>query len=880
MLTIALQTLRTRFTLFIGTFIALSLGVALIAGTGQVLDATRKQDGPAAAGRYDAADAVVRAPQSYSVTFGSGDGAYEETRTGTRTHRLDDAGEVAGKVAAVDGVARVVVDRSVPAQLLDGADATAVTTARAWTAAALAPHLLSDGREPAAAGEVVLAPAPGAEAGARVGDRLALLTAQGREEVRVVGIATRPGPAEPEGAATAFLTEDALAGLNPAPAEADAVAVFAEPGAAAGTVADAVRAALPDSPLAVHTGTGKESGTAGANRAAALDEVATLLAIMALIGCFVSVFVVSGTFAFSIAQRRRELALLRTVGATPAQVTRMVTAEAAALGAAASAVGCLIGVQGSDGITAVLQHYGMAPADMEVPVSVPVLVISFVIGLAVALAGVLAASRRAARVRPAETLRESDTDTKVMTRGRWITGGLFLALAVLLLVQLPRAGDDGAVVISLLLTEILVIAMVAFAPLLVPPLVRVAAWPVAALTRFTGTLAADSARAAVRRTASCAAPILVTVAVAGSLVSMSDATSASAVNDERTHLRAGAVVESGTRIGVPEEGVRELGGLPDVRSASPVEVTSGFLVGFNALIPSDVGAVDPARLADSFELKAADGDLAGLRGDTVAVSRTLSAQAGWKTGDEVSLRLSDTTALKLKVVAVLDASAGLPGALLPRDTLLDADPGLAAGRVYLALDEGADAAQVAGAADAVAREYGAAAFDRESWLERSAADSEREGRILVLVLLGMALLYTGIAIANTLVMAAEQRASGVLLLRRLGATGGQVLRSVLWETLTVVVVGGILGIAAAGVTVLGMSRALDGAGGASFPVPWAEMGGVLGGCLLIAMIASLIPTVLQLRSTRTPRPKAVTPPPGAGLPTAPQEVEPPVHSRS
>ncbi|WDV32343.1 hypothetical protein OIM90_16675 [Streptomyces sp. AD16] len=77
-------------------------------------------------------------------------------------------------------------------------------------------------------------------------------------------------------------------------------------------------------------------------------------------------------------------------------------------------------------------------------------------------------------------------------------------------------------------------------------------------------------------------------------------------------------------------------------------------------------------------------------------------------------------------------------------------------------------------------------------------------------------------------------------------------------------VGGILGIAAAGVTVLGMSRALDGAGGASFPVPWAEMGGVLGGCLLIAMIASLIPTVLQLRSTRTPRPKAVTPPPARG----------------
>ncbi|MFE5736796.1 ABC transporter permease [Streptomyces celluloflavus] len=887
MLTIALQTLRTRFTLFIGTFIALSLGVALIAGTGQVLNATRQQSGAPAPGRYDAADVVVRAPQSYSVRFGSGDGAYEETRTGTRPHRLGDAEKIGAKVASVPGVAKAVVDRSVPARLLTGpdADAGAETVARGWTSASLAPFRLSGGHAPQRPGEAVLAFAPGAGPVARVGDRLTLLTAQGRHEVRVVGLAERAGAtkaADGSAVSAVFLTDTEVRQLSPVPAEADAVAVVAGPGVDARSLAERIGSALPDSGLSAYTGGKKESGTAGASRAEALGQVATLLALMALIGCFVSVFVVSGTFAFSIAQRRRELALLRTVGATPSQVTRMVLAEAAVLGLVASVVGCVLGVQGSGAITAVLKHYGMAPADMTVPVSVPVLVISFVLGLVVALLGVFAASRRAAKVRPVETLRESDVETRVMTTGRWITGGLFLALSVFLLFQLPGAGDDGAVVISMVLTEILVVAMVAFAPLLVPPLVRVAAWPLAALTRFTGTLAADSARSAVRRTASCAAPILVTVAVAGSLVSMSNATSATSINDERAHLRAGVVVKAAGEVGVPADGVRALAGLHGVTGASPIELTSGSLVSFNALIPSTIGAVDADELAGSFRLTAAKGSLGALRGDTVAVSRTVADQAGWSVGEEVSLRLSDTTAMKLKVAAVLDTTAGLPGVLLPRDTLLRASPGLAPGRVYLALADGARPEEVARAAGEVARGYGAEALSHDEWLARSAASAQQEGRTLVLVLLGMALLYTGIAIANTLVMAAEQRAGGLLLLRRLGATGGQVVRSVLWETLTVVVVGGVLGIAAAGVTMLGMGRALSRSTGgtAAFPVPWAEMGMVLGGCLVVAVIASLIPTVLQLRSFRTPRRAASVPTaPGPGNGAAPQQVEPPVASR-
>ncbi|MBT3166960.1 ABC transporter permease [Streptomyces sp. Vc74B-19] len=856
MLTTALQTLRTRFTLFTGTFIALSLGVALIAGTGQVLDATRRQSAPVT-GWYDAADVVVRAPQSYSVRFGRGDGAYDETRTGTRVHRLADAEETVRRIEAVPGVDQVVVDRSVPARLSGGpaaGDGTE-TVARGWSSAPPARLRLSEGRAPARSGEVVLAPAPGAEPEARAGDRRVLFTSQGREEVRVVGVAEGLGSADPGGPTTVFLTDPAVRQMSSAPSAADAIAVVAEPGLAAATLADRIRAALPDSTITVRTGAGKESGTAGARRAGALDEVATLLAVMALIGCFVSVFVVAGTFAFSVAQRRRELALLRTLGATPSQVTRLVTTEAALLGLVASGVGCALGAQAGDLLVSVLKHYAMAPAGMTVTVSAPVLVISFVTGVVVALAGAFSASRRAAGVRPAETLREADVESGVMTRGRWIAGGFCSAVAVLLLLQLPRAGSDGAVVVSLLLTMVLVVVLTAFAPLLVPPLVWAAARPLAAFTRSTGALAADNARAAVRRTASCAAPILVAVAVAGALIGMSNATSATAVADERAHLRADIVVEGPGEVGVPAVAVRELDGVPGVRGSVPVATTTGHLVGSSALIPAGIGAVDPGGLSDGFRLRTAEGSMDDLRGATVAVSRTLADQAGWHSGEEVRLRLSDTTELELTVTAVLKSTAGLPGVLLPRDTLLSADPGISVGRVYLTLAGDADPGDATRRAAAVARAYGAEALGRAAWLDRSAEAAEREGRVLVLVLLGMALAYTAVAIANTLVMAAEQRASVVLLMRRLGATGGQVVRSVLWETLTVVAVGGVLGSAAAGVTVLGLGRASAEAGdGAVLPVPWSETRVVLGSCLVVAVTASLVPTLIQLRVTRIPRP--------------------------
>ncbi|MFF8788910.1 ABC transporter permease [Streptomyces sp. NPDC015125] len=871
MVSLALSTLRARWALFAGTFLALSLGVALIAGTGQVLDATRATSKPGGPGRYDAAAVVVRAGQSVTVGFGSGGGAYDQRLTATSPHRLGGARRTAAAVRAVPGVRRAVLDRSLPARVVTGHanDASDRPVGHGWSSAALTPFRLTRGHPPTGDDQVVLAAALAGRTGTAVGDTVAVVTPRGRQRMTVAGIAAPPGKDGVPGEATVFFADDTAQRLSADPDRADAVAVLAAPGTSATALADRIHAALPDKSLTAGTGTAKGGHPAAASRAAALGDVATLLAVMAVIAGFVSVFVVSGTFAFAIDRRRRELALLRTVGATPRQVRRMIMAESAVLGVVASAAGCGLGIFGGRWLASVLSSFGMAPEDFDVPVSPTVLLISFFVGLGVALLGVFAASRRAAKVRPAESMRESEVETRVMTRGRRLTGSLFLAVAVLLLILLPQAGGDGAVVISLVLTEILVVAMAAFAPLLVPPLVRLATLPLAALTRITGALAGDNARAAVRTTASAAAPILVTVAVAGSLIGVTRASAATTIADDRAHLRADVVVAAADGgAGLPAAAQRELASVPGVRAASPVAETSGFLVGAGYVMASGIGAVDPARLSGAIRLDAAGGSLGALRGDAVAVTKLVAGQLGWKAGDEVEVYLADATKVRVRVAAVIGSSAGLPAVLFPRDALARHAPDTMASAAYLSLAPGADRAAVTAAAGKIADAYGAAAHDRDDWLAQRARATHEEGRILVLVLLGMSLLYTGIAIANTLVMAAGERAEGIALMRRLGATRGQVLRTVGWETLTVVAVGGTLGVLAGAVTMLGTRRALSESGErAEFPLPWQEMGAVLAGCLLVALLATLVPTLLRLRSSDGPAGNTETPGTGDPVPT-------------
>ncbi|MBP0450530.1 ABC transporter permease [Kitasatospora sp. RG8] len=321
MLSVALSTLRVRWASFVGTFLALALGVGLMATAVPVIAATGSVADPAEH-RYCAAPVVVVPNTTIDVADDSGQIQH--------TAVAQQPGLTAALVAAVARTGRVVEDHSFYAQLAGGPKDQ---VGRGWSAAEAGGYRLAAGRAPGAEDEVVV----GGGAASLVGRTLGLLTAAGLRTVTVTGVTD-----EVRYEHAVFFSDGEAARLSP---DVDALAVYGPVEAVRQAVADGSGGPAPALVL-----TGKERATADPHHAALLamvDSVDTPLGLAAAVAGFVAVFVVAGTFALSITQRRRELALLRLIGSTRRQLRRLIYAEAVLVGLLASAAGCALGLLGT-----------------------------------------------------------------------------------------------------------------------------------------------------------------------------------------------------------------------------------------------------------------------------------------------------------------------------------------------------------------------------------------------------------------------------------------------------------------------------------------------------------------------------------------------------
>ncbi|OAH09394.1 macrolide transporter ATP-binding /permease protein [Streptomyces jeddahensis] len=206
--------------------------------------------------------------------------------------------------------------------------------------------------------------------------------------------------------------------------------------------------------------------------------------------------------------------------------------------------------------------------------------------------------------------------------------------------------------------------------------------------------------------------------------------------------------------------------------------------------------------------------------------------------------LGDGTRKSLRIAAVMTVGTGGNGVYVtPRNA-----PGATVDRVDVSLAVGADATAVAaGLRDAV-RASGGHVLTKDQWTEASYPETNRTTRLGLLLVLGIALLYTGISLANTMVMATSDRVRDLAVLRLAGATSRQVLRLVGGEALMVVAVGGVLGLLVAALNLLGMWSALGFLSvWTSIQMPWAAIGTVLGACAVLAVVSAVAPAGLALR---------------------------------
>lgn len=835
MLSLVLRGIRTRWVTFAGSFVALALGVGIVAATGLALAATfdAPHQGPE---RFAAAPVLVRGEDRLRV----------DTPIGVRTRPLTDPRAVPAELAAeLAGLGRTELDRTFPVTLGparpagDGEQAVG----HPWPVADAAPYRLVSGRAPAAPGEVVVTAADGSDpaAGKGTGDRITVTTPVGSGTRTVVGT-VRPAHGAAGFETAVFFTEAEAARISP---DIDAVAVHADPAAVRATVRKAAGTGSGTGPgMAVLTGDERRRADPDPDRdAEALVSVNALLGTAAGITAFVSVFVIASTFSYGVAQRRREFGLLRTAGATPGQVRRLVYAEAVLVGVLASAAGCRLGLSGAPRLASWMAGEGMAPRWFAIGDQAWPLHAAFWTGLAVALAGAVTAAHRAGRTGPVEALRESAVDSGSMPLSRILLGtAVLLTGAVLVAVALVQ-DPGGLLKRKTYITQpmLLIVGFALFAPVLVRPAIRSLTWLPARLPGAAGLLTRENACAGLRRTAAVAAPVIVTVALAASLMGTTATIDAAGAAEARTQATGDfvATADGGAISARFVERARRIPGaaVSASRSTSVTVLEEGV-----ALVSSEARAVDPADAAAVSALPVVAGRFADLDDGGIVVNEE------WLTktvGERVGVRLGDGREVTLRVVAVLATGTGGNGVYVtPRNAAR-----AAIDRVDIGIRAGTERSAVAKQLYADGRATGAEVLTTAQWVKAAHPATGGSTRTGLLMILAIALLYTGIALANTQVMATSDRVRELAVLRLAGATKAQVLRLIGVEALAVVAVGAVLGGLVAALNLLGVRTALGLLGvGSGVVVPWGAIGLVVGVSAALAVVFAVLPASFALRT--------------------------------
>ncbi|MFH8617663.1 FtsX-like permease family protein [Streptomyces sp. NPDC017979] len=795
----SLAFLRERRTAFVGAFTALCLGAAILTTSALIL----LSGGSGVPERYAGTPVLVQSGPLDPVTFHE-----------AAPFAPGDVRRLARDLAALPGVRVAVPDRSFYAQAVDGARPLGDQRAgdrlgHGWSSAALAPYRLITGRAPRTADEVAVDRSLGLATGART----TLLTADGPVPFTVSGTVDGPGYYLTDARAAELSAGVRVVGLRLAEG-ADAAAVAA---GAARVVGDAGRVLRGDGRADLAPGQDEETRWIGGQ----------VVSAMTGLSAFVTVFVVSSAFAFTVLRRRREFGLLRTIGATPRQVRRTVYVEGLVVGAVAAAAGTLLGTFGAPVLGDVLVDAGFQPRGFAVVQRPWASALAFLAGVAIAFAGVWTASRRAARIRPMEALREAAVDDRPLTAWRRNTGLAFVALGVGAAVGTASAAPSDMMTFALVTAVGLITGTALLMPALVPPLVRLATRPLRGARGATVALVRAGMLAAVRRTSSTVAPVLATVAFTV-LITVNTATSAQSYADRDVAdvTAAATVVPAGTP-GLTDAEVRRITGspiLPTVLHAGPGRT------------PVEAVGVDPTAYAAVHGLS--DGDLAALtEGDgAVVVARSALAAFGARAGASVPVTFEDGTTRTLRIAAVVDDRELPHAAVLSRALVRAHDPAALTAAVHRT----GPPVEVRGGREITVEEFGG----------RDAAAEDRLVRVFTLLLVALSAGYTGIAVAGTLLMSTADRLPDLRILRRSGATVRQVLGALAAESALVVAIGTVLGALVALPSLLGIRAGLSGTLGipVDLVVPWPPILATVAATLLLAQLATVLPAARSLRT--------------------------------
>lgn len=821
----------------VGAFVMIAMTATIAATAAQIMATALGAPG---AGRFAAADAVVRA--NPTVRLGSGDNV--DKVDVQRAALLPTAALT--RVGAVPGVRSAVGDVAFPLTVIGRGGVPLSTRGDApahghgWPSAALTPYRLARGHAPNAPGDVVLDAGLARAGGFRVGDRVRVVSPAGADTFRLAGVAAT-SRVQQERQSSVFLTQARAQQLSGLGAGFNAIAVRAGPGVDGARLRDRIAAAVGGEAQVLDH---RHAATADAGDPRAFDRV-ELVAVVAAGGGItlaIVVFVVAGTIAFAVGRRRREIALLRAVGATPGRVRRLVLRETALIGLLAGAAGCLAATALFAPFTDALVSVGLAPDGFVVAPHWLPYAIAAAVGVVVALLATLVATRRALTVRPGEALVEAALPARRMSVVRALLGLVALGGGLTLVITL----SSQAISFATLTAFLFMIAVALLGPFAI-------GWPAALAGRMllvgggTGFLAGSALQSGRFRAGAVGAAIALVVALAGTQV-LSLATAQRATERATAQrVQADRVLVPRAGDGLPPSVAEAAAKLPGATAAGLVS-TDVFLLDRHLTHEGDswdAAGLDPAATRGTLDLDAHAGSLDAVRANGIAVSDTLADHGGVRLGQILHARMADASPARLRVVAIYRRSNGIGDIVLPRTlALAHADAALDSA-VFVA---GGDRPRVARGLEAIVREMPSAVVRSRAAYLHDVRAQDQENAKAQWVIVALMIAISVMAAFNTGAMAAAERRRELVLARVSGATRRQVIGSLTVETIVTTLAGIAVGVA---VALAALVRVGDDPTGGPLVIPWDQAGLIVAGAVALGLIGTLVPAALVGRARLT-----------------------------
>ncbi|MBC6458848.1 ABC transporter permease [Actinomadura sp. HBU206391] len=819
MLKTSLAGLRARRLRMLLTALAIALGVAFITGTFVLTDTMQAgydQKFGSSAGKV----AVAVLPE------GSGDQALPEG--------------LLRKVRAVPGVTDVHATVRGDAPLL-GKDGRAYGDMPTMgfslpSTGPLQRHEVVTGRAPAAADEAVLDKATAEATGYRTGDSIKVLDPRGGPRTfRLVGTVELALDRAYRGAV----------GFTPATATAMTGAKgYAEIDVAGPVSTQAVAAAV-GGPYEVITG--RQLGDRLATANGADTKVLRIgLLLFGLVSLLVSAIVIYNTFAILIAQRMRELALLRCVGATRRQVFGGVLVEAAAVGLVGSLLGLAIGAALGAGAIAAIGFFGADLPAGAFALGLRTVAVGLVAGVVVTVLSALLPARAATRVAPVAALRsEAEPGTGRLRFGPFrivvtvLLCGLGLGLAAFGALVMPVG--ESALAVTALAGGLTFLGAIALMPALVRPLARVIG-AIPARVGLPGRLAMENSRRAPKRTATTTIALTIGVGLVTLFAVLGASVKATASDRLEQQFPVDYALRSqlGSDRTIPRALAETLRAAPEIGSVTEVRWADGGLDGDDR----SIGTVSGPAIGKVVKPEIESGSFADLRTGTVALHH--NAAGGRSAGQTVGVTTRQGPRT-LRIAVVFSGDVPMPEILVPERDFDAYFGALGDTAIYLKVKDGVDAAAARTAVDAATKDHPAVNVASATSIKDQFSRAIDTMLMVFGGMLGLSILIALFGIANTLTLSVVERTRESALLRALGLTRRQLRRMLSVESMIMALIGALTGVVLG--TLFGWAATRAILEGALFRLPYAQIVAFVAIAALAGLIAAVLPSRRAARAS-------------------------------